>query len=61
MELGTILDEFGFSPVLDQLVSEIMNPIAACFFQHVGKLDEHHAFTVEYSVDGKDRKLDFHV
>jgi len=57
---GAILDNFGFKKPLDDLMINIINPLASVFYPRVGTLDNHHGFIVEYQI-GKDTKLDFHV
>jgi hypothetical protein len=59
---GTILDTFGFAPLLDELMRRYVGPFATLFYPDVGgdSLDSHHGFVVEYQPD-KDVKLDFHV
>ena len=61
MHKGAILDQFGFTKVLDNLMISYINILSKLHFGHVGAtLDEHHGFIVEYALD-KDVKLDFHV
>ena len=59
---GTVLDTFGFAPLLQQLMTEYVHPFSALFYPDVGggSLDGHHGFIVEYKI-GKDTSLDFHV
>lgn len=57
--LGAILDHFGFAGILSTLTDKL-NIFCETFFPHIGPLDEHHGFIVEYA-KGKDVKLDFHV
>ena len=56
---GAVLDLFGFTPFLRQLMHAYVAPFAAQFFPDVA-LDSHHGFVVEYQ-PGKDVKLDFHL
>lgn len=58
---GAIFDDFGFEPVLEQFVAQIMNVFSAIAFPHIGAtLDHHHGFEVAYEI-GKDEDLDLHV
>jgi hypothetical protein len=59
---GAVLDSFGFSPFLEQLMRQYVTPFAALLYPDAGggSLDSHHGFIVEYKVD-KDVSLDFHV
>ena len=59
---GTVLDSFGFSPFLQQLMLKYIQPFSSLMYPEVGgaTLDSHHGFIVEYKV-GKDVALDFHV
>eukprot|EP01123_Difflugia_compressa_P002462 TRINITY_DN13186_c0_g1_i1.p1 TRINITY_DN13186_c0_g1~~TRINITY_DN13186_c0_g1_i1.p1 ORF type:complete len:172 (-),score=16.07 TRINITY_DN13186_c0_g1_i1:33-509(-) len=57
---GAILDDIGFEKCLDQLMTEVVNPLTTLLFPHIGLCDSHHGFLVEYKI-GKDLKLDFHV
>lgn len=58
---GAILDDFGFEPCLEQMVSQVMNVISSVLFPHIGPtLDHHHGFLVEYEM-GKDQELSLHV
>jgi len=60
---GAILDQFGFSPVLDDVTDKIVSPLSSLLYPYIhaaGSLDSHHGFVVEYQ-QGKDTKLDFHV
>ncbi len=59
---GTVLDTFGFAPLLQQMMLEYVQPFSALFYADVGgdALDSHHGFIVEYKI-GKDTSLDFHV
>jgi hypothetical protein len=59
---GTVLDTFGFAPLLQELMTEYVHPFSALFYPEVGggSLDSHHGFIVEYKI-GKDTSLDFHV
>jgi hypothetical protein len=45
---GLILDEIGFTPMLDQLRSQYVSPFASILYPHVGgaSLDYHHGFIV---------------
>ncbi|CAF3607102.1 unnamed protein product [Adineta steineri] len=58
---GVILDHFGFQKCLNDIVTNIVEPLTGLIYTHVTlPLDSHHGFVVEYAMD-KDRKLDFHV
>jgi len=58
---GAILDDFGFAPVLDEVVKSYIAPLSSYLYPHIGAhLDSHHGFVVEYKI-GKDTKLDFHA
>jgi len=59
---GIILDDFGFAPFLDQLMTEYIVPLSTLLFKDVGgdSLDEHHGFIVEYKL-GEDTSLGFHT
>lgn len=59
---GAVLDSFGFAPMLQQMMTDSVAPLASLFYADVGgaTLDSHHGFIVEYAV-GKDTSLDFHV
>ncbi|XP_057841344.2 2-oxoglutarate and iron-dependent oxygenase domain-containing protein CP2 isoform X3 [Cryptomeria japonica] len=54
---GAVLDDFGFSPMLDKLMREFVTPMATVLFPALlgSTLDSHHGFVVEYS---KDRDLE---
>lgn len=58
---GLILDEIGFTPMLDELRTKYVVPFAAILYPHVGgaSLDYHHGFIVQYKMR-EDKKLDFH-
>jgi hypothetical protein len=45
---GLILDEIGFTPMLDELRTKYVVPFAAILYPHVGgaSLDYHHGFIV---------------
>jgi hypothetical protein len=47
---GLILDEIGFTPMLDELRTKYVVPFAAILYPHVGgaSLDYHHGFIVRY-------------
>ncbi|XP_057841343.2 2-oxoglutarate and iron-dependent oxygenase domain-containing protein CP2 isoform X2 [Cryptomeria japonica] len=59
---GAVLDDFGFSPMLDKLMREFVTPMATVLFPALlgSTLDSHHGFVVEYSKD-RDLELGFHV
>jgi len=59
---GAILDDFGFYPILQEWVSQLVTPFSRFLYPHFGgnSLDSHHGFVVEYKM-GKDVDLDFHV
>ncbi|CAF1465682.1 unnamed protein product, partial [Didymodactylos carnosus] len=58
---GAILDNFGFEPCLQDLMTHIVEPLAKHVYSYITPpLDSHHGFVVEYSMN-KDKKLDFHV
>jgi hypothetical protein len=58
---GAILDDFGFEPVLEQLIAQYMNVLSATVYPYIGAtLDHHHGFTVAYEM-GKDEDLSMHV
>jgi len=57
---GAMLDDFGFSTVLDELIATIINPLSKILYPYLLHLDSHHGFIVEYQM-GKDVKLNFHV
>ncbi|KAH9322768.1 hypothetical protein KI387_017407, partial [Taxus chinensis] len=59
---GAVLDDFGFYPMLDKLMTEFVTPMATVFFSALlgSTLDSHHGFVVEYSKD-RDKDLGFHV
>ena len=59
---GVVLDDFGFSNMLQQMIQIIIQPLSMKLWKGIGEdqLDEHHGFTVEYGMD-KDKKLDMHV
>lgn len=58
---GAILDDFGFQPTLEQLVSQYMNVLSAVVYSYIGPtLDHHHGFMVAYEMD-KDINLSMHV
>lgn len=58
---GVILDTMGFSSFFDDLVMNVIKPLASVLFLIEGGaiLDSLHAFLVEYEI-GKDLKLGFH-
>mmetsp|Transcript_6415 Transcript_6415/g.10007 ORF Transcript_6415/g.10007 Transcript_6415/m.10007 type:complete len:135 (+) Transcript_6415:407-811(+) len=60
---GAILDHFGFKTALSDLVSSVIQPLAARLYRaEFAKkygLDSHHGFLVEYET-GKDTNLNFH-
>ena len=60
--MKAILDHFGFKPILERWVSQLVTPFAKLLFPHFGgdSLDSHHGFVVEYKL-GKDIDLGFHV
>ena len=64
---GVILENLGFGPFFDELVSNYISPVAKALFPLVlgeGEvLDLHHSFTVEYRSGGGEgeTKLGFHV
>jgi hypothetical protein len=59
---GTVLDSMGFSPLMQQMMTEWVGPFASMLYADVGggSLDRHHGFIVDYAI-GKDTSLDFHV
>src|SRR4051812_12607133 len=59
---GTVLDCMGFSPVMQQMMTEWVAPFASLLYADVGggSLDRHHGFIVDYAI-GKDTSLNFHV
>jgi hypothetical protein len=59
---GSVLDSYGFAPMLQQLLLQYIVPFSSLLYADVGgaSLDSHHGFIVEYKI-GKDTKLDFHV
>lgn len=59
---GAILDDFGFRPVLEEVMKQYVQPLVPRLYTYLDgyPLDHHHGFAVEYEI-GKDRKLDFHV
>lgn len=59
---GVILNDFGFEPMLNQVMLEYIKPLSTLLFKGVGgdTLDSLHAFIVEYGMD-RDRSLGFHT
>jgi len=59
---GAILDDFGFSDILQEWVNTFITPFVTHLYPHLAEfeLEDHHGFVVEYKM-GKDEKLDFHV
>ncbi|KAG6541488.1 hypothetical protein Mapa_017163 [Marchantia paleacea] len=59
---GAVLDDIGMEGMLNELMINFINPMAAVLFANVGgsSLDTHHGFVVEYSMD-RDLDLGFHV
>ena len=59
---GTVLDCMGFAPLLQQMMTEWVVPLAAFYYPDVdgASMDRHHGFIVEYEI-GKDKSLDLHV
>lgn len=59
---GTVLATLGFDPLLHELMTNYVAPIALREYADVGgaTLDSQHGFIVEYQ-PGKDVSLDFHV
>ena len=59
---GVILDELGYTPLLDWLRTQHLSPLCARLFPEVGegRMDQHHGFVVDYQMGG-DRDLGFHV
>merc|ERR1712137_221140 len=57
---GLILDEIGFTPFLNQLRQNYIQPIAQVLYPHEGRdLVSHHGFIVTYKI-GEDLDLGFH-
>lgn len=59
---GAVLDDFGFTPFLDELMQTAVLPLSRFLYPDVvgATLDNHHGFVVDYEM-GKDEHLDFHV
>ncbi len=59
---GVILDQFGYSPALAELIAKVFKPLCADLYPEVGgaTLDHHHGFVVDYSFE-TDIDLGFHV
>jgi hypothetical protein len=59
---GVILDAFGYSAALQELVEQVIQPLASRLFPQVGgdALDHHHGFVVDYS-DETDHDLSYHA
>lgn len=59
---GVILDELGYTPMLDWLRVEYLSALCLRLFPEVGegRMDQHHGFVVDYQMGG-DRDLGFHV
>ena len=59
---GVILSQIGLGPMLDDVRTRVIGPMAALCFPEVGgaSLEEVHGFVVEYQ-PRKDRSLGFHV
>jgi len=58
---GLVLDEIGFSPMLNNLLLQYVKPLATLLFPHYhgAELNSHHGFIVQYDMDG-DQSLNFH-
>ena len=59
---GVVLDDCGLAAGLARFVERRLRPLAAARFPDLGgaTLDGHHAFSVEYALDG-DTELGFHA
>jgi len=59
---GAILEEMGFSPMLDELLRNYLRPLVVVAFPdwETENLDSHHSFVVEYKI-GKDLNLERHM
>ncbi len=59
---GVILDDLGFGPFLNELMTKYVAPLSGLLFKDLGgdTLDEHHGFIVEYGMN-KDTSLGFHT
>jgi hypothetical protein len=59
---GTVLDCMGFSPLMQEIMTDWVGPFASMLYPDVGgsSLDRHHGFIVDYAI-GKDTALDLHV
>ena len=62
MRWRLILEEFGFSAQLDNLMTRVVSPLSNLLFPEVGgdSLDSQHGFIVNYGMAG-DTDLGFHV
>lgn len=59
---GAVLDDFGFTSFLQEMMHRAVMPFSSLLYPDVGgdSLDNHHGFVVDYEI-GKDEDLDFHV